>query len=90
MRRVAFVVMIAGMFVLFLILGLQDAREVSSYADLEDLEINKLIRVSGEVVSERLIYSGVRLLVLENGVELVCSCLGGFVGKEVIVDGVVS
>ncbi len=89
MRRLAFVVVIVGMFVLLLLLNLEP-ETVESLEDLEGLEINTRVVVSGEVVSERVLYLGKRLLVLENGIELVCSCSGGFIGREVFVEGVVS
>ena len=46
MRRWAFVVMIVGMFVLVLLLGFGGIE----VGDLEGLEVNTLVRVSGEVV----------------------------------------
>ncbi|MFH1425682.1 MAG: hypothetical protein ABIG28_03075 [archaeon] len=85
MRRWAFVIFIIGMFVLLLFLGKSGER----VENLEGLVENSKVIVSGEVVSERVIYEGTKLFVLDSGIELVCSCLGSFVGEEVEVEGVV-
>jgi hypothetical protein len=85
MRRWAFVVAILGMFVLLFFLSYGE-KEVDS---LEGLEINQRVLVGGTVVEERAI-SGGRILRLENGIEVVCECVGSFKGREVSVIGIVS
>ena len=87
MRRFAFVIVILGMFVLVLLLS-KGAIGIDSYEELEKLEINERVIVSGVVVSERVIFED-RLLELDNGLELVCECEGGFKGNKVEVVGVV-
>ncbi|MBU0760129.1 MAG: hypothetical protein KJ600_01155 [Nanoarchaeota archaeon] len=89
MRRFAFVIAILGMFVLVLLLS-QKPVSVIGYEDLEDLELNTRVEVVGEVVSEKIIYGDNKVLVLDGGIELVCEGVGGFVGNEVRVVGVVN
>jgi hypothetical protein len=88
MRRVAFVVMIIGMYILVLFIGF-GVKEIEGYEDLLDLEVNQKVFLEGIIVSERIIYEGTKLFVFENGIELVCECLESFVGKRVEVEGVV-
>jgi hypothetical protein len=88
MRRWAFVLMIVGMFILFLFL-IKDPVEVDSYSDLEELEINQMIIMKGELVSERIIYEGTKLFGINNDIELICECLDNYEGKEIEVVGVV-
>jgi len=86
MRRWAFVVAVFGMFVLVMFLGFF-GKEVES---LEGLEVNQKVYLEGEVVEERFLFGNSRLLVLDNGIELVCECSGSFKGRDVEVVGVVS
>jgi len=89
MRRFAFVVAVLGMLVLvFLLIG--DPEEILDYGDLEDLEVNERIVVSGKVESERFIFRGSKLLILEEGIEVICECVGDYEGKEIVVEGIVS
>ena len=85
MRRWAFVVSILGMLVLagFFVF------DVKTADNLEELEINQKVRLDGTVLSEKASY-GIRIFELDNGIELVCECNGGFKGKMVFVEGVVS
>ena len=89
MRRWAFAVMVFGMFVLLLMLNMKP-KEIGSYEDMEQLEINTRVSVTGKVIEERVIYEDSKLLELENGIELVCECSGFFEDEEVEVIGVVS
>lgn len=88
MRRWAFVIAILGLFVLVLVFGFNRI-EVSSLDELLLLEINQRVFLTGNIVSERVIYSGTWLLVLDSGIEMVCSCTRSFFG-QVDVEGVVS
>ena len=89
MRRWAFVVAVLGMFVLLLFLGFGE-EEVGSYSELQELEINSRVVVSGEVVSERVISGRRRLLELDSGIVAVCECVGNFAEERVEILGVVS
>jgi len=89
MRRFAFIIAFLGMLVLvFMLNGV--VVEVKNYSDLDDLEINQRVLVAGEVVGERLIFGGSKILILESGLELVCECSGNFEGKMVRAEGVIS
>jgi len=88
MRRFAFVVLIVGMFVLVAALGFGE-KKVMSYGDLIELEVNQKVFLRGVVESERVIYEGTKLIVLENGVELICGCSEIFYGKSAEVNGIV-
>lgn len=90
MRRFAFIIAILGIFVMALLLEFGSVREIESYAELEELEVNAKVLVGGNVVEERILYEGTRLLKLENGVEVVCECAGSFNGEKVLVEGAVS
>ena len=63
MRRWAFIVAILGMFVLALMLN-RSPISVENYSDLEVLEVNTRVSVSGKVVSERVLYEGKKLIEL--------------------------
>lgn len=88
MRRWAFVVFMLGMLVLVGVLVFY-VREVESYLELEGLEINQRVRLSGEVVSERVLYGDEKLLELDSGIVLICEGCGSYLDKEIFVEGVV-
>ncbi len=56
---------------------------------LEGLEINQRVSLSGQVVSERIIYSDESLLKLDNNITLICSGCGSYLNDDVSVEGVV-
>ena len=85
MRRIAFIVVMLGMLVL---VGLMifNIREVK---DLEGLEINQKVSLSGKVISERVIYSDEKILMLDKNISLICSGCGSYLNSEIMVEGVV-
>lgn len=85
MRRWAFVIAMLGMFVLVLFFSV-GPEEVES---VEGLVVNKNVLLNGIVVEERVIYEGVKVLILDSGIELVCECDESFVDRRVRVEGVV-
>lgn len=89
MRRGAFIAMIVGMFVLLLLLNLP-AKEIKSYEEIESLEINTRVKVSGSVVSEKVIYENEKVLELDRGITLVFEGIGQFTGKEIEAVGKIS
>ena len=86
MRRIAFAVAILGMFFLFLFFNTKPTF-VGTIAELNILSENKKVFVEGKVVSERNIYEGTLLLVLENGIEVICECSGNFLDSDIEVEG---
>ncbi len=89
MRRVAFVFALAGIFVLSIFLNF-GTWEISGVSELYELELNSRVSFVSEVVSERKISGGRKLLNLENGITAVCSCEGNFSGTSFRFVGIVS
>lgn len=89
MRRWAFVIFVLGIFIMF-VLGEYYIFEIEGGEGLESLEINSRVRVSGEVISERVIYQGTRLLELDNGINVLCECKENLLTKKLFVVGKVS
>ena len=90
MRRFAFIIAVLGMVILLFILSFGKMERIESYEKLEELEVNKRVFIVGEVVEEKIIFGARKVLVLENGVQLVCECAGNFKEKKVEVEGIVS
>ena len=88
MRRWAFIIFVVGMFVLILLLN-SGFREVESYDELESLEINTRVYVSGEVESERILYGAERAFEIK-GIEFVCTSCESLIGEKADVEGIVS
>ena len=65
MRKWAFVILILGMFVLLLLMNFLPAKNVGSYEELEKLEINTKVILSGKVVEERVLYEGTKSFELD-------------------------
>ena len=89
MRRWAFVIAVLGLFVLFLFFN-SGAKDIECYENLQSLGLNSVVDVRGLVVEEKLIFGGTKILVLENGVELICDCPDNFEGEEIFAEGIVS
>ena len=88
MRKLSFIIVAFGMLVLSW-LFIFDYAEVAGYSDLENLEINQKVFLSGKIVETRFITRG-QILTLDSGVELICECFEDFSGREVQVEGIVS
>jgi len=88
MRRFAFVIAITGLFFLLVMINI-GAKEIFSYEELYELEVNTKVVVSGRVVDERVIFEGTKIFVLRGGIELICDCLVNLEGEDVNVEGIV-
>lgn len=98
-RRWAFVLTIIGIFVLILIVVYSKETRVDSQEDIDELEVNRKIIVSGEIESERKFGNGIMMSldVSENEgegegeeIEVLCdNCRYGNVGKRVGIIGVI-
>jgi len=88
MRRFAFIVAIVGLFVFALLLNF-GGKEMKNYEDLEKLEVNQRVSVSGKVIDERVVFGNERVLMLNNGIEMICECDRSYKGSVVEVEGVV-
>jgi hypothetical protein len=86
MRRWAFVVFVVGVFTMFVLMNLSP-KEISESREIEKLELNSRVSISGEVVSEKVIYEGTKILELGSGIIVLCECDGSFKGKEIKVVG---
>lgn len=88
MRRLAFIVAIVGLFVFALVLN-SGVKTLDSYGDLEKLEVNQRVFVSGKVIDEKVVFGNERVLVLNNGIEMICECERSYKGSLVEVEGIV-
>jgi hypothetical protein len=89
MRRWAFIIFVAGVFLMFVFANLPP-EQISSASDLYSLELNTRISIFGKVTNERIIYPGTRLLDLDNGITVLCECEEDFADKEINVVGKIS
>ena len=89
MRKIAFVVLICGLFFMLFYLNLEKPIEVTSPENLSFLQENQKVLVSGIVREERA-SSNYIILTLNNKIELYCSCtnLPELKGKSVSAIGV--
>ena len=87
MRRWAFIIAILGMFVLLVLMNFS-GKEIGSYSELEELEINQKVYLSGKVVSERAAGEKI-ILTLDKNITLICDCDWSFKDKEISVVGIV-
>lgn len=88
MRRFAFIVAILGIFVFALVLN-SGVKILDSYEDLEKLEVNQRVFVSGKVIGEKVVFGNERVLTIENGIEMICECERSYRGSLVEVVGIV-
>jgi hypothetical protein len=89
MRRWAFVFSIVGIFLLIMFVGLGNVTEIDNLEDLKGLIDNEKVIVSGKVENEK-INSWEKVMVLNNGIKLVCELnCGYYVGNKVRVLGIV-
>ncbi len=79
-------VFVVGVFTMFVLMNLSP-KEISESREIEKLELNSRVSISGEVVSEKVIYEGTKILELGSGIIVLCECDGSFKGKEIKVVG---
>ena len=82
MREIALLISIAGMLVLGLLMLNLKTVEVRDVDDLKRLKVNTKVFVEGKVVDERVLYLGSKLIVLNNGIEVICECSESFKEKR--------
>jgi hypothetical protein len=87
MRKLAFIITIAGIFALFLILAFSKPLAVHNSSDLSKLTDNTKVSTTGKVISERILYGTTKLLKLDNSIELVCSSCPSYANKTIQVIG---
>ncbi|MCH7567849.1 MAG: hypothetical protein IIA87_00335 [Nanoarchaeota archaeon] len=88
MRRISFIIVILGIFVL-LVLLIFPPIEIEEIESLDEIEVNEKISLSGEVIDER-IFEDFKILKIGE-IEVVCNCPIGesYLGKNVSVIGLV-
>ncbi len=89
MKGMALFIAISGIFVLELLMLSLKAVEINDVKELDNLEINSKVVVEGKVVNERILYLGSKLIVLDNGVEIICEDSESFKGKRIRVEGLI-
>jgi len=90
MRKIAFIVLLLGLFILLLYLNLSKPIELISPENLTSLEENQKVMVSGMVAEERAT-SNYIILTLDNKIELYCSCsnIPELKGKNISALGII-
>ena len=86
LRKIAFIITIAGVAVLLMFL-LAKPKEVSSFEDIKTTEINEKVLVKGKIESQR-DFGNFKILEI-NGIEAICNCKESFLDKEVEIVGLV-
>ena len=87
MRKIAFMIAIAGIFVLLCLLNFSSPIVVNDSSDLSKLTDNTKVSTAGKVISERILYENTKLLKLDNSIELVCNSCPSYANKTIQVIG---
>lgn len=90
MRRITFIIAMAGIFALFYLLAFSAPVAVESPSDLAVLEDNAKVSTAGRVVSERTIYENTKLIKLDNSIEILCDSCESYQNKTISVLGLTS
>lgn len=87
MKKLALILSITGIFVLFLILSFSSPVKVTSQSDLQNLVDNTKIIVQGRVISEKQ-YTAERVIKLDNEIELSCASCPKYLNETIKVIGI--
>jgi hypothetical protein len=87
LRELSFVLGVFGVVFLLFYLQFSSFVEIESIGDLDGLEINSKVVLRGFVEDVRVFEKFVIFKI--EGIELVCDCENGYLGKELEVEGVV-
>ncbi len=87
MRKLAFIIAIAGIFILLYMLTSSNPAKIHSPQELTRLVDNSQVSTTGKVVSERILYGTTKLLKLDNSIELVCTSCPSYLNKTIQVIG---
>ena len=88
MKVIALIIALFGIFILGLLMLNLNPVEVDNLDDLRKFEINTKVKLEGEVIEERVLYEGTKLIKIGN-LEIICDCKESFKGKEVRVTGAI-
>jgi DNA/RNA endonuclease YhcR with UshA esterase domain len=86
MKKIAFVAAVLGIGILMGMMLLPPSG-IMGQEDIDSLDLNSKVVLSGKVESER-DFDGFKVMRV-NGVDVVCNCEGFYLGKEVEVKGIV-
>jgi len=89
MRKLTFILVLLGIFALFILLNLQKPLEITSPSQLSNLEINQKVLISGKVVSESL-QGSTRLLKFNNSLEVCIKSPISYVNRTLTLIGITS
>ncbi|MEK6855416.1 MAG: hypothetical protein AABX73_04300 [Nanoarchaeota archaeon] len=84
MKRIALIIALIGMFVLLGLMFYGFVREINNMEDVESLEDNQKVVISGNVIEQK---GGA--IILDNGVKAECEGCLNYHGKNVSILGVV-
>lgn len=87
MRKIAFMIAIAGIFILLYLLLFSSPIAINKPADLSKLTDNTQVSATGRVVSERILYGTTKLLKLDSNIELVCTSCPSYLNKTIQILG---
>lgn len=88
MRRLSFIITIIGLFTLVLLLNLQAPIKLNSKEQLQKLNENQKVKISGKVISERQI-TGAKILTLQNSFILLCKNCPPYLKKNITAIGII-
>ncbi len=86
MRKISFIITLAGILLLAFLLLFQKPIKINSQSDLSKLEDNQLVSLSGIVSSERS-FSTYKLLTINN-ITLSCKCTQKYLNKSLSITGI--
>ena len=87
MRRLAFAITLAGIFILLMMLNLTNPLIVDNYSSLSTLTEYTKVQTTGRVISERVLYENTKLLKLDNNIEVLCQACPSYVNRTLQVIG---
>lgn len=87
MKRLALAIVLAGIFVLLLMLNLSSPKIVHNPSELSGLVDNSKVQTQGKVISERTLYGNTKLLKLENSIEILCPACPPYINRTLDVIG---
>ena len=88
MKRLALSLAIIGIFILLILLNFQAPISINKPLDMDLLEQNQKVKTMGHVISER-VYPEIRILKLDNEIEITCEDCKTNINKTLIVTGVI-
>lgn len=86
MRRISFILAMVGLTTLLFLLN-TSPKEATTPEDLENYQINQLVTLKDEVISQRIIYEGTTLYQTQKGFELICECTQNLKDQELTITG---